>query len=103
MSYRTDLGSGAAPDNERQAPYSSVSQVSQAFENFDFHLLYESAKSPKPFHTDSGSILGLYCLGRASVGGQSKLASSSHIYNEIARSRPDLIRVLARDNWVFDR
>jgi hypothetical protein len=28
--HLTDLGSAAAPDNERQAPYSSVSQVSKS-------------------------------------------------------------------------
>lgn len=57
----------------------------------------------KPFHTDTGSILGLHCRGRASMGGQSKIASSAHIYNEIARVRPDLIRTLAETNWPFDR
>jgi len=57
----------------------------------------------KPFHTDSGSILGLYCLSKASVGGQSKLASSANIYNKVASTRPDLVLVLANDDWVFDR
>lgn len=32
--HLTDLGSGAAPDNQRQAPYSSVSQVSRCLLRF---------------------------------------------------------------------
>ncbi|KAH0558756.1 hypothetical protein GP486_004599 [Trichoglossum hirsutum] len=79
--HLTDLGSAVAPENERQAPYSSVSQ---------------------PFHTDIGSIIGLYTLGEAAQGGESKLASSATVYNWIAKLRPDVVRLLARSDWVFD-
>lgn len=39
--HLADLGSAAAPDNERQAPYSSVGQVGVLFE----HLQLESENS----------------------------------------------------------
>ncbi|KAI9776641.1 MAG: hypothetical protein M1839_009447 [Geoglossum umbratile] len=80
--HLTDLGSAIAPENERQAPYSSVSQ---------------------PFHTDIGSIIGLYTLGEAAHGGESRLASSATVYNQIAKMRPDVVQLLAKSNWVFDR
>lgn len=54
------------------------------------------------FHTDSGDIVSLFALSTAAEGGQSKLASSWRVYNELASTRPDLIRTLAED-WVFDR
>ncbi|KAH8819832.1 hypothetical protein F5884DRAFT_27374 [Xylogone sp. PMI_703] len=53
------------------------------------------------FHTDQGDIVSLFCLSTAAQGGESKLASSWRVYNELAATRPDLIKTLAED-WVFD-
>lgn len=53
------------------------------------------------FHTDSGYIVSLLALDVAASGGQSKLASSWRVYNELAATRPDLIRTLA-EPWVVD-
>lgn len=53
------------------------------------------------FHTDQGDIISLFALSTAASGGQSKLASSWRVYNELAETRPDLIRTLAED-WTFD-
>ncbi|PYH94060.1 TfdA family oxidoreductase [Aspergillus ellipticus CBS 707.79] len=53
------------------------------------------------FHTDSGDIISLLCLQEAAEGGESKLASSWHVYNILARERPDLIHTLTGE-WPFD-
>jgi hypothetical protein len=53
------------------------------------------------FHTDVGDIISLLCLGTAAEGGCSQLASSWHIYNELAATRPDLIKTMAED-WPHD-
>lgn len=53
------------------------------------------------FHTDSGDVIALFALGEAAEGGVSYLSSSWHVYNEIARTRPDLIRTLA-EPWIAD-
>lgn len=47
------------------------------------------------FHTDSGDVISLLCLAEAAEGGQSKLSSSWRVYNELAETRPDLVRTLA--------
>lgn len=47
------------------------------------------------FHTDSGDIVSLFALETAASGGASKLASTWRVYNEIARTRPDLIHTLS--------
>ncbi|KAI8344315.1 hypothetical protein BC941DRAFT_458381 [Chlamydoabsidia padenii] len=52
------------------------------------------------FHTDAGDIISLFAVGVAEQGGESKIASSWTVYNEIAKERPDLIETLASD-WVF--
>ncbi|PMD57402.1 Clavaminate synthase-like protein [Hyaloscypha bicolor E] len=80
--HLTDLSAEAGPDNERQAPYSNVAQ---------------------PFHTDAADILGLQCLGEAEIGGECQLASTATIYNEIVKTRPDIIHLLSASSWVFDR
>ncbi|KAI1860603.1 uncharacterized protein JN550_011451 [Neoarthrinium moseri] len=57
------------------------------------------------FHTDSGDIVSLFALETAADGGASKLASTWRVYNEIARTRPDLIHTLS-GNWdqeVFEK
>jgi hypothetical protein len=46
------------------------------------------------FHTDSCDVVGLLCLKTAKSGGMSSLVSSSTIYNEMAKRRPDLVRRL---------
>jgi hypothetical protein len=46
------------------------------------------------FHTDSCDVVGLLCLQSAKSGGLSSLVSSTTIFNEMRRRRPDLLRVL---------
>jgi hypothetical protein len=46
------------------------------------------------FHTDSTDVVGLLCLNTAKAGGLSQLVSSSTIFNEMRKSRPDLLRLL---------
>ncbi|KAI0196420.1 TfdA family taurine catabolism dioxygenase TauD [Astrocystis sublimbata] len=57
------------------------------------------------FHTDSGEIVSLFALETSAAGGASKIASTWRVYNEIAKTRPDLIHTLTGD-WdmeVFER
>ena len=46
------------------------------------------------FHTDSCDIVGLLCLQTAQSGGLSALVSSTTIFNEMLRRRPDLVSCL---------
>lgn len=46
------------------------------------------------FHTDSCDVVGLLCLQTAKSGGLSSLVSSTTIFNEMQRRRPDLLNVL---------
>ena len=45
-------------------------------------------------HTDSCDVVGLLCLRSAKSGGLSNLVSSTTIFNEMRRRRPDLLKVL---------
>jgi Taurine catabolism dioxygenase TauD, TfdA family len=54
---------------------------------------------PLRFHTDRCDVIALLCARNAKAGGDSKLASSVTIYNEILRRRPDLIEVMLQDFW----
>lgn len=53
------------------------------------------------FHTDLGHIVSLFALGDTAEGGASKLASTWRVYNELARTRPDLVHTLAED-WPIE-
>ncbi|HET6978869.1 MAG TPA: TauD/TfdA family dioxygenase [Pyrinomonadaceae bacterium] len=46
------------------------------------------------FHTDSCDVVGLLCLQTAKAGGLSSLVSSTTIFNEMRRRRPDLLKLL---------
>ena len=48
------------------------------------------------FHCDPFQILGLMCVQTAASGGLTRLTSSLAIYNEILKSRPDLLPALYR-------
>jgi Taurine catabolism dioxygenase TauD, TfdA family len=45
-------------------------------------------------HTDSCDVVGLLCLRAAKSGGLSSLVSSTTIFNEMRRRRPDLLKIL---------
>jgi hypothetical protein len=47
-------------------------------------------------HTDSCDVVGLMCLQQAKSGGLSSLVSSTTIFNEMRRRRPDLLAVLTQ-------
>lgn len=47
-----------------------------------------------PYHTDSSDIVGLLCLRKSKSGGASSLVSTTTIYNEMVKRRPDLAAVL---------
>ncbi|MBX2881463.1 MAG: TauD/TfdA family dioxygenase [Granulosicoccus sp.] len=48
------------------------------------------------FHTDSTDVVGLMCLKPAKEGGDSLLASSVSVYNEMSASHPELVE------WLFE-
>src|SRR5262249_6777245 len=52
------------------------------------------------FHTDQCDIVGLLCLNQAMRGGESQIASSVAIHNEILATRPDLLELLYEPFWV---
>ncbi len=46
------------------------------------------------YHTDSVDVVGLLCLKTAKSGGESFIASSMALYNEVLARRPDLLPAL---------
>jgi len=57
----------------------------------------------QPFHADVFcDVLALFFLSVANEGGENLLASSWKVYNELAATRPDIIQLLAQDDWVHD-
>ena len=46
-------------------------------------------------HCDTADVVGLLCIRPAAGGGESLIASSGAIYNEILATRPDLVDPLA--------
>jgi len=59
------------------------------------HRGYQTA-ARLPYHCDSSDIVALLCLKPARQGGLSSIASSTTIYNEMLRLRPDLVAELLR-------
>jgi Taurine catabolism dioxygenase TauD, TfdA family len=55
--------------------------------------IYQTSER-QTFHTDSADVVGLLCLNEAREGGDSLLVSAVTIYNEIRRTRPDLLPCL---------
>jgi alpha-ketoglutarate-dependent taurine dioxygenase len=54
------------------------------------------------FHTDGGDIVGLLCIRPSKTGGLSRIASSTTVWNELVRRRPDLAQVLT-ESYAFSR
>ena len=60
----------------------------------DPHTRIYQTRERQTYHTDSCDVVGLLCLRTAKAGGLSSLVSSTTIFNEMRRRRPDLLRVL---------
>lgn len=54
------------------------------------------------FHTDRCDVIAFLCWKQAQEGGENEIVSSMHLYNEIARRRPDLLEVLMQP-FVYKR
>ena len=75
----------------------------------DLSAIYSADKIGAPaytadkqvFHTDSGDVIALLCLETAKEGGESMLSSSWRVYNELAETRPDLVRTLS-EPWPVE-
>lgn len=65
------------------------------------HRGYHS-KSRLAFHTDGSYLVGLLFLETAYQGGESLLASSMTVYNELLRRQPETLRELMR-GYYYDR
>lgn len=52
---------------------------------------------------DNMASVGLLCLHKALEGGESDIASSHLLWNELQRTRPDVAETLATPNWYYDR
>ncbi|KAK2750608.1 hypothetical protein FQN57_002679 [Myotisia sp. PD_48] len=55
------------------------------------------------FHVDDADIVGLLCVAKALEGGESDIISSHHVYNVLAKERPDIIELFTQPIWYFDR
>ena len=55
--------------------------------------IYQTSER-QTFHTDSCDVVGLLCIREAMEGGKSLLVSTTTIYNEMQRLRPDLVPLL---------
>ena len=54
------------------------------------------------FHTEeTGDVVGWLTRSTASSGGRCILASAYTVYNALAATRPDLLRLLTRSDWPF--
>src|SRR6202171_4322499 len=62
--------------------------------SLDPHARIYQTRERQTHHTDSCDVVGLLCLRAAKSGGLSNLVSSTTIFNEMRRRRPDLLRVL---------
>ena len=46
------------------------------------------------FHTDRCDVIAFLCVNQAKSGGENQIVSSVAVFHEIAKSRPDLLKVL---------
>lgn len=49
-----------------------------------------------PYHTDSSDIVGLLCLKTSRSGGKSSIVSSTTLFNEVLKRRPELMSILTQ-------
>ncbi|MBV9859664.1 MAG: TauD/TfdA family dioxygenase [Alphaproteobacteria bacterium] len=83
---KDETGSGAALTYDGPGPLKSARTVARS-------------TGALRFHTDKTDLVCLLCASNGIAGGISKVVSSVTLHNEIARRRPDLLRVLYQPFW----
>lgn len=73
---------------------STVGDILGDVRNIEQHLRIYTSNLDGKFHGDSCDMVGLFVVRTAKSGGLSKIVSSVAVHNEIARRRPDLLKVL---------
>ncbi len=63
----------------------------------DAHTRGYMTRAEMRFHADACDYVGLLCLQTSKSGGESRIASSVTVYNQILEQRPDLAKVLTED------
>lgn len=64
--------------------------------------MHACRKLIKLTNIDVGDLIALIALQSAAEGGVSRISSGGRVYNELAATRPDLIKVLS-EPWPLDR
>lgn len=88
------LGDRVASQNAKGHVLGHITDIGETVHNPNQRGPYSS--DTIPYHVDCCDIVGLMCLQPARSGGESSVASSITVHNELLRRRPDVVRVLAR-------
>lgn len=86
------LGDGVCSQNKHGHVLGHVTDLGESKKNPSQRGPYSSETIP--YHVDAADIVGLLCVEPAKSGGESSLASSVAVHNEVLRQRPDLLPVL---------
>ncbi len=86
------LGDSVASQNAKGHTLGHIQDIGQSRDNVLQRGPY--SREAIPYHCDACDIVGLYCLHPARTGGESTIASSVSVYNELLRRRPDLAKAL---------
>ena len=49
-----------------------------------------TTSAAQPFHTDSADIVGLMCIENSTLGGESRVVSSTAVWNRLVETAPEL-------------
>lgn len=63
--------------------------------------LFDSAIMQSFHNEEAGDIVSWLTRSTAAQGGKCIIASGHTVYNVLAKTRPDMIRTLARSDWPF--
>ena len=86
------LGERVASQNAKGHVLGHITDIGETVNNPDQRGPYSHDRIP--YHVDCCDIVGLMCIHPAKSGGESGIASSVTIHNELLRRRPDLLPVL---------
>lgn len=87
------LGEKVASQNAKGHVLGHITDIGETVNNPNQRGPYSNDRIP--YHVDCCDIVGLMCINPAKSGGESGIAPSVTIHNELQRRRPDLLPVLA--------
>ena len=97
------LGLPQYNNRDRKYIWPIISKQIDSTKSLEGNIRYGNTGIALPYHTDTATVAGLFCLSPSYTGGENKLISTALVHNTILEKNPDLLNQLYNEFYIDRR